>query len=399
MPFFSVLVGFGILLLRARAVTPDSSLSPELKAGSEMNSRVAANLIKNSDLKGNGAWSPFSLGRAMGMLLLGAKGRTKDQIETLYEPQKGESISKNYKAMGDHMKSYNHSREVIIKGSNGIYTDSQFKLLPDYKKAVKEDYGVEPQSIDFSGDPEGAKAVINANVANKTGGMIKEMFESVASSTKAILVSVIFFKGVWKEEFEVRRTKEMDFQVDKDTKVKVQMMHQKTKFRHLRLEDAAVLELPFVGEEMSMIFILPNKTEDLESVEKKVYEMDFAKLFNGSGKVTVKVWIPKFEISHTMSMKEPLTKMGITDVFTEKADLSGFSADKGLFVSQIVQKCVVKVDEKGTKAAVATGLTLMMRSAPPKPVEFKADRPFIYAVVTKATGFILFSGRLVNPTA
>ena len=73
MPFFSVLVGFGILLLRARAVTPDSSLSPELKAGSEMNSRVAANLIKNSDLKGNSAWSPFSLGRAMGMLLLGAK--------------------------------------------------------------------------------------------------------------------------------------------------------------------------------------------------------------------------------------------------------------------------------------------------------------------------------------
>ena len=128
--------------------------------------------------------------------------------------------------------------------------------------------------------------------------------------------------------------------------------------------------------------------------------MDFAKLFNGSSrKVTVKVWIPKFEISHKMSMKEPLTKLGITDVFTKKADLSGFSADKGLFVSQIVQKCVVKVDEKGSEAAAATGITLMMRAVPPKPVEFKADRPFIYAVVSKATGIILFSGRLVNPTA
>ena len=126
--------------------------------------------------------------------------------------------------------------------------------------------------------------------------------------------------------------------------------------------------------------------------------MDFAKLFNGSRKVTVKVWIPKFEISHTMSMKEPMTKLGITDVFTKKADLSGFSADKGLFVSQIVQKCVVKVDEKGSEAAAATGVTLMMRAVPPKPVEFKADRPFIYAVVSKATGIILFSGRLVNPT-
>ena len=108
-------------------------------------------------------------------------------------------------------------------------------------------------------------------MANKTGGMIKEMFESVASSSKAILVNAIYFKGVWKEEFKVRRTKEMDFQVDQDTTVKVQMMHHKTKFRHLRLEDAAVLELPFVGEEVSMIFILPNKTEDLETVEKKVY--------------------------------------------------------------------------------------------------------------------------------
>ena len=189
----------------------------------------------------------------------------------MYEPQKGESISKNYKAMKDHMKSYNHSRDVIIKGSNGIYAASQFRLLPEYNKTVKKNYGVEPQSVDFGGDPEGAKAVINANVANKTGGMIKEMFESVASSSKAILVNAIYFKGVWKEEFKVRRTKEMDFQVDQDTTVKVQMMHQKTKFRHLRLEDAAVLELPFVGEEVSMIFILPNKTEDLETVEKKVY--------------------------------------------------------------------------------------------------------------------------------
>lgn len=130
--------------------------------------------------------------------------------------------------------------------------------------------------------------------------------------------------------------------------------------------------------------------------------MNFAKIMDGPARPT-KVWIPKFETSFELDLEKALEKMGITDIFQpSSADLSGVSetAGKGggLYVSKIVQKCVIKVDEQGSEASAGSAVTMMMRSAPLEPVKFKADRPFMYALVLRASGLILFNGRMVNPS-
>ena len=192
----------------------------------------------------------------------------------LYEEEDENDVGKYYEEMIQYLMvklKALKSKGVVINAANSIFADKAFPLSSEYEKVVTKYYRVAPKQVDFGGDPEGAKTTINTFVADVTQNMIPNLLDSVATDTKAIIVNAVYFKGVWKNQFKEKKTKEMDFHVDANTKVKVQMMHQKKSFRYARLEGgAAALEIPYKGEETAMIFILPDKGKDLESIERKV---------------------------------------------------------------------------------------------------------------------------------
>lgn len=165
------------------------------------------------------------------------------------------------------------SNGIVSKGANRIWVDKSFKLLPEYEKSVKKYYFTVPRTEDFASQAEKARKDMNEFVANQTDNMLKDFLSkgSVSSSTKAVLINALYMKGVWATKFDPNDTEEADFHVDKKTKVKVQMMHVKAKFRYTVFDEGATaLELPYKGDTATMVIILPDKDKDLYAIEKKV---------------------------------------------------------------------------------------------------------------------------------
>ena len=176
-------------------------------------------------------------------------------------------------------------------------------------------------------------------------------------------------------------------------------------FRLLRVEKlkgAMALEMPYKGKRLSMIFILPNNKHsslaDLEETMSKVKNINSILKFEYKEKV--EVTLPRFKLESKLDLVEPLKQLGMTDMFGSTADFSGMTGgtNKGLYVSEIVQKAFVEVNEEGTEAAAATAAVMMGRSRQPEPEQFTCDRPFMFLIRDNLTGMILFSGHVTDPS-
>ena len=231
--------------------------------------------------------------------------------------------------------------------------------------------------------------------------------DAVDHLTRLILVNAVYFKGDWLKKFDVNLTTCEDFRVSPSESVKVQMMHmQKVKlFYGINSElHCQAVELPYAGESLSMFILLPDETvTSLSELEKKLTAMDLVNVkekFRMSSQ-KVNLWLPRFHLDEKLSLAEMLAGMGMTDLFTMGvADLSGIDVSKELYVSKILHRAVVEVNEEGTEAAAATAVMMMMRSAMiHREINFRADHPFLFFIQDTATGSILFLGRLVKPSA
>ena len=260
--------------------------------------------------------------------------------------------------------------------------------------------------VDVRGDSRGAAEVINYWVAEKTNNKVTEIVtpDAVDSMTRLVLVNAVYFKGDWLKKFDANVTKDDDFHISLNESVKVKMMHMKSKFYFgVNSElNCQALELPYTGENLSMFILLPDQATTLSQLEEKLTSDD---LVNAQEKFSmtsakVSVWLPRFSLDEKLSLADVLGEMGMRDLFAQGvADLSGLDGSKELFVSKILHRAVVEVNEKGTEAAAATAVVTMMRSAPlpVKEVNFRADRPFLFFIRDKATRSILFLGRLAKP--
>ena len=206
-------------------------------------------------------------------------------------------------------------------------------------------------------------------MSDQTNSKIKDLLPSgsVSSDTRVVLVNALYFKGDWATKFDPKRTTESDFFVDSKTKVRVQMMRQKAKFglkTIQELDNATALRMPYKGETLDMIIILPNEKSSLNAVEEKMKTVDMtlalSEFFDGEN---VRTTIPKFKVESTLELNEPMKRIGVNDVFDMgSADLSGISGKKDLYVSLIVQKAFIEVNEEGAEAAAATRAVTRMKS-------------------------------------
>ena len=218
--------------------------------------------------------------------------------------------------------------------------------------------------------------------------------------TRLVLTNAIYFKGNWARQFEEDKTKEAPFTLISGEKVNVPMMNQTAEFNYMETEDFQGLELPYVDDELSMIILLPRKVDELSSLEEMLSLEKFSGWLGKLGKRKVLVSVPKFRMTSRFGLAGVLRSMGMMDAFSEKANFSGMNGKRDLFISAVVHKAYVDVNEEGTEAAAATGVVMRVTSVEPERIPvFRADHPFLFLIRDNKSGSILFIGRAMNPAA
>nr|XP_035923536.1 serpin B8-like isoform X3 [Halichoerus grypus] len=279
-------------------------------------------------------------------------------------------------------------------------------LTPSFCEAFREScqrfYEAELEELSFAEDTEECRRHINDWVTERTEGKISEILGAgtVDPLTKLVLVNAIYFKGKWNEQFDRKYTRGMPFKINQEKKT-VQMMFKLARFNLGYVDEvhAQVLELPYVGQELSMVIVLPDDNADLALVEKALTYEKF-RAWTNPEKMTkdkVQVFLPRLKLEESYDLESFLRSLGMTDAFEEaKADFSGMSAKKNVPVSKVAHKCFVEVNEEGTEAAGATAVVRNARSSRPEP-RFCADHPFLFFITHHNTKSILFCGRFCSP--
>ena len=287
---------------------------------------------------------------------------------------------------------------VEVRIANRLWGQSGYKFLPAYLQLTKDRYGADLGEVDFIHQTEAARKAINSWVEAQTKDKIKDLIQSgvLSSDTRLVLTNAIYFKGKWDSQFEKSATKNLPFHLATDSKIDVPMMFQKHEFKYGKSDDLLILELPYIGKDLSMIVLLPNETNGLQSLETKLTPANLEKWTSALHEQEVLVYLPKFTMASQFSLNDVLQSLGMRAAFSPEADFSGMDGKKDLYLSAVVHKAFVDVKEEGTEAAAATGV-VVETTAVRCPTTFRADHPFVFLIRDGKTGSILFMGRLVSP--
>ena len=269
-----------------------------------------------------------------------------------------------------------------------------------YVDILTKNFTAMAKQLDFS-DSKAALAEINGAVKKATKDMIPTLLDQIDSETRAILINAIHFKGLWKHPFDKAETLDEDFHKSDNTIVQVKMMRKKEKFHYYRSEEWGLeaCAIPYTTGSISMVIVLPSKGKNilnvLETMQNSDHLAQILKRMDDSQDVTLRM--PKFKIESTHHLIPHLVRLNVKTLFTSDADLSGISTEK-LFVSDVIQKAIIEVNEEGTEAAAATAI-MMMRCCMmlEEEIHFIVDRPFVYMLISNDGKHILFTGICENP--
>jgi len=275
---------------------------------------------------------------------------------------------------------------------------SRFQLLEEYRDTIERYYGGKITRLDYARDPEGSRQTINSWVEDKTEDKIKDLIPPgiLNPDTVLVLTNAIYFKGTWVLQFDPKDTIDEDFTTSAGQIVKVPMMRltgKDAEFNYAETDEIQILEMPYEGEDLSMLIILP-KENNLEDIEESLTTEKLSEWKNMLKKQRVDIYIPKFKLETKYSMKDTLTKMGMPTAFTPAADFSGINGQGGIWIDKVIHQAFVEVNEEGTEAAASTAANMITAAQP----VFRADHPFIFIIQQKDTGNILFLGRVSDPT-
>ena len=291
---------------------------------------------------------------------------------------------------------------VTLRTANKMYVKHSYKILDSYMDLMKSQYLSEPKSVNF-GDSAGTSKLINDDVESLTRGKIKDLIAPNALNglVRLVLVNAIYFKGSWQEKFDKQKTQMRDFFCHRANRaVKVNMMHMRGKrFRcdALAKLGCKALELPYKGGRFSMLLLLPDEKDGLKALEEKLVNTPVQSIMQKLRQEKTNIRIPKFKLEASYDLKEHLKKLGMSELFDiKRANLSKISGKNELYVSKLVHKAFIEVNEEGAEAAAATAVICRLRSAPEE-FEFFADHPFFFAIIDNEIGLVLFSGRYVKP--
>ena len=384
----------------------------------EGNNRFALELYaKLREQKGNLFFSPYSISAALAMTYAGARGETEAQMaKVLHFPtvlvEKGPPSSAERKvcdqerfhsAFGAIIKDLNAKGEkgnYELSVANALWSQKGYGFLAEFLELIEAKYGGKLNEVDFITATEAARQTINAWVEKETKDKIKNLIQRgvLTPLTRLVLTNAIYFKGNWARQFEEENTREAPFTLINGEKVDVPMMNQTAEFNYMEAEDFQGLELPYVDDELSMIILLPKETDGLRGFEKSLTAENLSQWLARLRKREVIVSVPKFKETCQFSLADVLKSMGMTDAFLGKADFSGMNGKRDIFISAVIHKAFVDVNEEGTEAAAATAVVVVTTAVRPEKIPvFRADHPFLFLIRDNDSGSILFIGRMMNP--
>jgi len=346
----------------------------------------------------------------LSMAYLGARGKTLEEMKkTLhFDALADAKVHEAFSDFIDHLKRCNKESAFQLHMANRLYGEESFKILEEFQNACRNHYDAELIPVSFRKETDSAIREINNWVEEKTNQKIKDILSpsSVDASTVLVLINAIYFKSAWKNQFLKHNTQEADFHVSKDETIKVQMMFRKVeRAGYCDSSDLScqVLKLPYKSGALSMFILLPDKTcSSLEDLERKLTVDHLVNIDSGfQDYPDVNLWLPKFKMDENLELKEVLGDMGMKSIFEPgSADFSGMDGTMNLYASKVVHKAFVDVNEEGTEAAAATAMVMTNRCMVmnrEKPVDFRADHPFLFFIREDKAKAILFLGRAVAP--
>ena len=356
---------------------------------------------------GNLFFSPLSLSTALAMTSAGAAGETKEEMEeVLHFPVDVESVHPSFGALAESLAQGSASGGYRLDIANRLWGQPGFEFEKEFLAVTKQHYGAGFETLDYAKAPDKARETINRWVEEQTSDRIQELLPSgsIEALTRLVLTNAVYFKGDWQNQFDRKSTEQAPFYAGGERPVETPLMMSKGDYRYVRYPDFQVLELPYVGEDLSMIVVLPAARDGLADLEAQLSNEKLTGWIRGMAQKEVTVYLPRFEMKTGFSMKDTLSEMGMPSAFVppqegdpDSADFSRMTGARDLFINGVFHKAFVKVNEEGTEAAAATGVTIGLTSMPLEPEVFRADHPFLFLVRDRVTGSNLFMGRLVDP--
>jgi serpin B len=348
-------------------------------------------------------FSPFSIRVALAMCAVGAKGETRQEmIDLIGAPESVDEQNEQFAALLKSVNGEGSERPFQLVTANALWGQQGFHFKSAFQEAIADFYDGAFHVVNFLSQPDETVKRINRWVSDKTHEKIKELIhrEVISGNTRLILTNAIYFKGRWETPFEEGDTRDETWHGPKGI-AKVPMMHQDSGYLYYEGDGFQAVDLPYLGEQMAMLVVLPRKIDGLASLEslwanESVYRQVTTRLHQEE---TVIVSLPRFKMETEFKLKPVLCDLGADLAFSSQADFRGIS-EEGLMISDVIHKAFVEVNEEGTEAAAATAveMALCCEFMPEQePKVFKADHPFLFFIRDRNTNITLFSGRVLDP--
>lgn len=350
---------------------------------------------------GNLFFSPYSISTCLAMVYAGARSETEQQMaKVLHFSTNQNELHAAFGELQKRLNAVEQNKGIELAVANGLWAQQGHHFLPDFTALVKQRYEAKLEQVDFASHAEPVRKEINDWVGQKTKGKIPDLIApgTLNAATRLVLANAIYFKGRWTHPFNSSNTVAAPFYAAGTEKIEAPMMNLTAGFKYAEADALQILELAYQGNDVSMVVLLPKDAEALKTLEDALTasRLDYWLSLLRVGKVNV--FLPKFKLAGQFSLGPTLAGLGMKDAFSPRADFSGMDGARDLYLSAVVHKAFVDVNEEGTEAAAATGGVVSLTSVRVKPIPvFRADHPFIFLIRDVRSGSVLFLGRVTSP--
>jgi serpin B len=383
------------------------------------NTAFALNLYSQlATNSGNLFFSPYSISTCLAMLYAGASGNTEQQMsQVLGFGTNQQQFASLFGQLQAKLEADQATNAIKLNIANALWVQEGFPFLPSFLETATNQYQANVGRADFVTEADAVRLEINNWVAQETQNKIQNILPpgSLNADTRFVLANAIYFLGAWTIPFAETNTSTLPFYLSSTTLVEVPLMHQHywildrdgnaITFNYMQSypgepapgssNDFQAIELPYGSNQLSMLILLPSQIDGLGRLEQQLSPAFLSNVLGQMRPQQVEIYLPRFTVESSFNLGKTLAAMGMPDAFTPFADFSGIDGGQDLYVSFVLHKAWVQVNEAGTEAAAAT----VGGGASTLPPFFIADHPFMFLIRDTQTGSVLFLGRLTNPSS